>query len=134
MRDLAAIVRALADETRLRMLSLLFSHGELCVCDFSGTLEVNQSKASRHLQYLKHAGLLTDRRAGLWVYYRVAPDLDPERKALLATVRRLLSARDLSELEDQFERWMARKSEKAPVCPVPRQHGKKATALREART
>jgi DNA-binding transcriptional ArsR family regulator len=119
MRDLADVFKALADETRLEMLGLLFAHGELCVCDFSGTLEINQSKASRHLQYLKHAGLLTDRRAGLWVYYALRTALDPERKALVAALRRLLGARDRSGVAGRFARWTAEKAKYGAVCRIP---------------
>jgi ArsR family transcriptional regulator, arsenate/arsenite/antimonite-responsive transcriptional repressor len=119
MRDLASVFKALADETRLQMLGLIFRHGELCVCDFSGTLEIVQSKASRHLQYLKHAGLLTDRRAGLWVYYALRSSLDPEREALVASLRRLLEARDTSEVEARFKRWTAQKAKYGAVCRIP---------------
>ncbi|HEY3359249.1 MAG TPA: metalloregulator ArsR/SmtB family transcription factor [Polyangia bacterium] len=134
MRDLASVFKALADETRLEMLSLLFAHGELCVCDFSGTLEINQSKASRHLQYLKHAGILSDRRAGLWVYYAVRTDLDAPRKALVANVRRVLEARDHSEVEARFRRWMAQKAKYGAVCRIPvRRTRAAAGAAKEAR-
>ena len=91
MRDLADVFKALAEETRLEILALLANHGELCVCDLQEVLGIIQSKTSRHLQYLKHAGLLTDRRAGLWVHYRIAAGLDPERKAIVAVLRRLLA-------------------------------------------
>jgi ArsR family transcriptional regulator len=116
MKDLAARFAALADPTRLEMLALLLSHDELCVCDFVEGLGITQSKASRHLRTLYHAGLLDDRRAGLWVHYRVAPNLDPERKALLAVVRRIFEKRDLSGLERRLEAWFAR-SERA-ACKV----------------
>jgi ArsR family transcriptional regulator len=119
MRDLASVFKALADETRLEMLGLLFAHGELCVCDFSGTLEINQSNASRHLHYLKHAGLLTDRRSGLWVYYALRDDLDPARRALLASLRRLFRARDRAAVEDRFRRWTEQKAKYGAVCRIP---------------
>jgi ArsR family transcriptional regulator, arsenate/arsenite/antimonite-responsive transcriptional repressor len=45
---------------------------ELCVCDIMGALGITQSKASRHLRYLFNAGLVTDRREGLWMYYRIS--------------------------------------------------------------
>ena len=72
MKTYAEIFKALADETRLTMLALLLWHGELCVCDVERVLEISQSKASRHLRYLKNAGLIDDRRDGLWIHYRVA--------------------------------------------------------------
>lgn len=65
------LFRALADETRLRILNLLV-RGELCVCEFTGVLGIGQSKASRHLAYLRNAGLVIDRRDGAWMYYSLA--------------------------------------------------------------
>ena len=61
----------LADRTRLRILHLLL-RGELCGCDIQHVLEVSQSAVSRHLNYLKRAGLVLDRREGYRVYYRLA--------------------------------------------------------------
>jgi ArsR family transcriptional regulator, arsenate/arsenite/antimonite-responsive transcriptional repressor len=131
MRDLATVFKALADETRLEMLALLSNHGELCVCDLQQVLGINQSKTSRHLQYLKHAGLLTDRRAGLWVHYRIAADLDAERRAVVAVLRRLLANGRATALEERFARWARRKADHGPPCkprPVP-----KPRAAKEAR-
>jgi len=68
MADSIRLLRALADETRLRILNLL-SRRELCVCQIMEVLGIGQSKASRHLAHLRHAGLVTDRREGLWIYY-----------------------------------------------------------------
>jgi ArsR family transcriptional regulator len=64
--------RAFSDRTRLRILSLLL-RGELCVCDIVGVLDVPQPTASRHLAYLRRAGLVEARKEGLWHYYRLAP-------------------------------------------------------------
>ena len=63
--------KALADETRLRILKLL-SRRELCVCQIVEVLGIGQSKASRHLAHLKNARVVTDRRDGLWTYYCLA--------------------------------------------------------------
>lgn len=60
--------RALSDETRLEIVRLL-SHGERCVCELQDALHAAQSRLSFHLKTLKDAGLVTDRRAGRWVYY-----------------------------------------------------------------
>jgi ArsR family transcriptional regulator, arsenate/arsenite/antimonite-responsive transcriptional repressor len=120
MRDLADRFAALADATRLEMLALLLRHGELCVCDFVETLEIGQSKASRHLRYLWHAGFLVDRRAALWVYYRVTPDLDPDARILIAALGRVFGARDLDELGRRLTRWQKRKARTGAVCkPAP---------------
>lgn len=64
------VFKGLADQSRLRILNLLFQ-GELCGCDIQYVLGVSQSNASRHLTYLKRAGLVADRRKGYRVYYRV---------------------------------------------------------------
>jgi len=63
--------RAFSDETRLRILHLLTKR-ELCVCDIVGVIGGPQPKISRHLGYLKRAGLVTDRKDGLWRHYSLA--------------------------------------------------------------
>ncbi len=63
---------ALADETRLRIVDLL-RDGERCVCDIQDMLGMSQSRLSFHLKTLKDAELLTDRRQGRWIYYRLNP-------------------------------------------------------------
>lgn len=68
MEKLLDILKALSDETRLRILNLLYEQ-ELCVCDIMETLKISQAKASRHLINLKNAGLLKDRKQAQWVYY-----------------------------------------------------------------
>lgn len=64
--------RAFSDRTRLRILHILRG-GELCVCDIVDALNVPQPKASRHLAYLRRAGLVLSRRQEQWTYYRLAP-------------------------------------------------------------
>ncbi|MGD0540497.1 MAG: metalloregulator ArsR/SmtB family transcription factor [Tepidisphaeraceae bacterium] len=66
------IFRAFADRTRLRILNLL-GPGELCVCDLVRVLGSPQPKISRHLAYLRKAGLVTARKDGLWIHYSLAP-------------------------------------------------------------
>ena len=65
------LFKALADATRLRILGLLLT-GEVCVCDIHESLKIPQPKASRHLAYLRKAGLVDTRREGLWMHYRLA--------------------------------------------------------------
>ena len=83
---LAKLFRALGDPTRLRILGLLLN-GEVCVCDIHDTLRIPQPKASRHLAYLRRAGLVATRREGLWVHYRLASVSDP----VIATLRRAIA-------------------------------------------
>jgi ArsR family transcriptional regulator len=64
--------RAVSDKTRLRLLHLLRA-GELCVCDLVDVVDLPQPKVSRHLAYLRKAGLVLTRKDGLWNYYKLAP-------------------------------------------------------------
>jgi len=77
--------RAFADETRLRILHLL-TKGELCVCDIMTVLGAPQPKVSRHLSYLKRAGLVNDRRQGPWRHYSLSQPKTDFQKRLIACV------------------------------------------------
>jgi ArsR family transcriptional regulator, arsenate/arsenite/antimonite-responsive transcriptional repressor len=70
VRPLTQLVRALGDETRLRIVALL-AHGELCVCHIERALDVSQPSVSRALGILRAAGIVEARREGTWVYYSI---------------------------------------------------------------
>jgi ArsR family transcriptional regulator, arsenate/arsenite/antimonite-responsive transcriptional repressor len=74
--------RAFSDGTRLRILRLLLG-GELCVGDIVSAIQVPQPTASRHLAYLRKAGLVQTRKNGLWNYYRLAPAETQFQRALI---------------------------------------------------
>ena len=80
------LFKAFADETRLRILNLL-AQGEQCVCEFQMVLRVPQPKISRHLAYLRRAGLIEEHRDGKWVIYTLAKARNPVHAALLRCVR-----------------------------------------------
>jgi ArsR family transcriptional regulator len=80
----ARLFHALSDETRLRILARL-RRKECCVCELTDALDAAQSRLSFHLRTLKEAGLVSDRRMGRWVYYRLRP-------AALAELDRALEA------------------------------------------
>lgn len=69
------IFKACADESRLRILNLIFTNGEMCITDLEQILEFTQAKTSRHLIYLKNAGILTHRRFNHWVFYQVKDEV-----------------------------------------------------------
>ena len=77
METLVDVFKALSDETRLRILNLLYER-ELCVCDVMEILQITQAKASRHLIYLKNAGLVKDRKQAQWAYYSMRNDNKPK--------------------------------------------------------
>jgi ArsR family transcriptional regulator len=102
MNSFADTFKALGDGTRLRIMVML-TRGELCVCDLTRILESPQSTVSRHMSRLKFSGLVSDRRNGKWVYYRLVQSDDSARLSLLGTLRALCDrephATDIRELE-----------------------------------
>ena len=92
-QDIALFFRALADRTRLRLLNLIADR-EVCVCYFVEILGTNQPKVSRHLAYLRRAGLVQARREGKWMHYRISQPTDTTAKSLLQGVRAWLEQDD----------------------------------------
>lgn len=72
--ELTQVIKALSDETRLRILNLL-RHGELCVCELEVLLDINQSNASRHLNRLANAKILESDKRAQYVYYKINEDM-----------------------------------------------------------
>jgi len=93
LAGLETYFKALADATRLRILGLLLT-GEVCVCHIHESLRIPQPKASRHLAYLRKAGLVQARREGLWMHYRIAELPDPVLQALTDTLHHALTHLD----------------------------------------
>jgi ArsR family transcriptional regulator len=69
------IFKACADESRLRILHLIFRNGEMCISDLEQILGFTQAKTSRHLIYLKNSGILSFRRHNHWVFYQVKDEV-----------------------------------------------------------
>lgn len=78
--------RALADRTRLRLINLM-GDDEVCVCFFVAVLNTNQPKISRHLAYLRRAGVVSARREGKWMHYRLVEPTDPHAARIFREVR-----------------------------------------------
>jgi ArsR family transcriptional regulator len=90
MSDLVSLFKALADQTRLRVLKLL-GRGELCVCEIAAALALEQPRLSFHLRVLKQAGLIVDRRQERWIVYRLN-EADLFVRFLLLAVEERISA------------------------------------------
>lgn len=90
LAGMETLFKALGDATRLRILGLLLT-GEVCVCDIHETLKITQPKASRHLAYLRRAGLVETRREGLWIHYRLGKLADPVITAISDAVHHALT-------------------------------------------
>jgi ArsR family transcriptional regulator len=87
---LTRVYAALSDPTRLRMLALI-GEGEICVCHIHDSLDVPQPTASRHLAYLRRAGLVETRRDGIWMHYRLATFADPVIKTIVESALHALT-------------------------------------------
>lgn len=109
--EMEGLFKALADATRLRILGLLLS-GEVCVCDIHESLKIPQSKASRHLAYLRRSGLVETRREGLWIHYRLGRPADPVLAAIVEAARHGLTHVDIVQRD-------AERLRKRTGCCVP---------------
>jgi ArsR family transcriptional regulator len=100
MSDIVTVFKALADDTRVRVLKLL-SRGELCVCEIAAALEMEQPRLSFHLRILKEAGIVVDRRQERWILYRLN-DADMFLRFLFLAIQEKISPqqarRDLERL------------------------------------
>lgn len=88
--NIELLFKALADPTRLRLIKLL-GDDEVCVCSCVKVLKTHQSKVSRHLAYLRRAGLVSARRDGKWIHYRLVDPSNPCAARILREVREWLA-------------------------------------------
>jgi len=108
---ITALFKALADESRLRILWLV-EERPLCVCEIQAVLGLAQSTVSRHLQILEDAGFVASERDGLWKNYRLCPAPPPLAQGLLAQVRLAALGND----EAQRLRGAARQACREDLC------------------
>jgi ArsR family transcriptional regulator len=84
----AQIFLACSDISRLRILNLIFTNGEMCITDLERILEFTQTKTSRHLVYLKNAGILSSRKLNQWVFYHLKDEVYDIIKLILQFLMR----------------------------------------------
>jgi ArsR family transcriptional regulator len=114
----AQIFKACADESRLRILYLIFHNGEMCIADLEKILEFTQAKTSRHLIYLKNSGILSSRRYNHWVFYQVKDEVAEIVKQIFSFLNKdaqlqrgqqlyqtLYSSRELAVNKAQIQEW-----------------------------
>jgi ArsR family transcriptional regulator len=114
----AQIFKACADESRLRILHLVFENREMCISDLERILGFTQAKTSRHMIYLKNAGILSYRRYNHWVFYQLKDEVYEIINQILQFIRRdqqlqkdqelyktLFSNRELSVSKVQMDEW-----------------------------
>ena len=111
--DMELFFRALADRTRLRLINLM-ADDEVCVCFFVAVLGASQPKISRHLAYLRRAGVVSARRDGKWIHYRLVEPAAPHAARIFSELRAWLR----QDAEMQRDRQRLVKVCCAPQPPV----------------
>lgn len=121
--------RALADRTRLRLINLM-SGGEVCVCFFVEILGTNQPKISRHLAYLRRAGIVAARREGKWIHYQIQTPPDPHAAQVLSDLESWLAKdKDMQRDKQQLLKVCC-----APQMPVKLQGAPKPVGITSSRS
>jgi len=116
MNELSTIFKALSDETRLRIVKLL-ERGELCVCDIVAALDMVQPKVSFHLNALKEAGFIKDRKQGRWIHYRL-DDSEIVHRLLLLTVCERIAKSAAAQDQKRLNRFLDARGAKASVVSL----------------
>lgn len=116
MQELLVMLKALSEEIRLRIIKLL-EGGELCVCDIVSALGMSQPKVSFHLNALKEAGFITDRKQGRWTHYRL-DDADFFRRFLLLSVLERIPAESVAADRKKLLAFLQAKPSKGNVVPL----------------
>ncbi len=129
--------KALADRTRLRILALL-GNNEVCVCHIHDSLGLPQPTISRHLAYLRRAGLVGARRDGVWMHYRISRSLAPEIRQVLdaavdALARLTTTARDRAHFQKTFGPLYVVPASTGGACCVPAGEGDRRRSLADGR-
>lgn len=123
-REIEILFRALADRTRLRLLSLM-GDDEICVCFLVEVLNTNQPKISRHLAYLRRAGVVAARREGKWMHYRIVSPAGEHAARTFREVRTWLASDPIL----QRDRARLNKICCAPKLPVQLQRAPRPASL-----
>ncbi len=116
MNEMVTMLKALSDETRLRILKLL-ERGELCVCEIVAAFDVGQPRVSFHLAALRNAGLVKDRKEGKWMYYRI-DDSDLFKRFMMLSVLEKIPENALKQDRQRLKEFQATALEEmaAPHC------------------
>ena len=114
----AQFFKCLADDTRLRCITLLQKEGKLCVCELTFALNLSQPKISRHLASLRQCGLLQDSREGQWVFYQISPNLPDWTAPLLINALAAVTLTDSFNIDLGRLRRMENRPDTAGCCSL----------------
>lgn len=116
--DATDLFKSLSEPVRLRILHLLSNtQPELCVCDLVSVLDLPQGTISRHLTHLRMMGLVSDRREGVWIYYRLAPPTSKVHGAMLQCLKSCFTEDPL--LTGDLKQFSSLMNKKSLVCCMP---------------
>ena len=102
LKDLTKVLKALSDDSRIRIIFLLKEKKDLCVCELRELIGLSQPTISSHLKILENAGLITYRKDGRWVDYRLNADLDEDISKLLDHISLILGS--TKEIKEDYKR------------------------------
>jgi ArsR family transcriptional regulator len=122
--DIEKFFVALSDRNRLRLINLM-GKDEVCVCFFVEILKIPQPRVSRHLAYLRRAGIVVARREGKWMHYRIVPPSDERAARIFHDIREYLAA----DIEMQQDRARLFKVCCAPELPISLQGAPRPASL-----
>jgi len=104
LKQFIKVAKALGDETRLKILRMLLSREDMCVCELQTVLGLSQPNVSRHLKILEEAGFLEGRREGQWIIYQIRKELkSPLIKGILKEISRLDEDREIKEISKRAQ-------------------------------
>lgn len=124
--NLELFFAALADRTRLRLLNLI-GDDEICVCFFPEVIGTNQPKISRHLAYLKRAGLVSARRDGKWMHYQITEPKNKQATEVFRKIREMLS--EDKEMQSDRKKLLNVCCAPAPAQPITLQRAPRPRAV-----
>lgn len=120
MREITDLFNILSDQTRLRILNLLFQsrpESGLCVCELEEVLQMLQSRISHQMKLLRSLNLVIDERVGQWIIYRLQPQNDKFQKTILDTLSQWLKNNEIAKEDSQrLQKCMARGSKRTAAC------------------
>lgn len=126
-----ALLKALAEPTRLRLAALLALHGETCVCELAAAMDAPEFRVSRHLAIMKGRGLVEARRQGTWMHYRLAVPRSQLEECLQACFRDCLPKHPTVVAD--LRRLRARRQQSQACCPATEVKPRRASTGRQPR-
>ncbi len=99
LKKISKLIKALADDTRIRVVNLLSKKGKLCVCEINEIIGLSQPTISSHLKILENANVLVFKKEGLWVEYMLNPDMEKYQKDIIEGISKNISDDEIIRMD-----------------------------------